>query len=332
MIAKERIVPLRLLKMEALLKRLPQNYANRPLIEQDVAKRKAGYAGEKASDYYVHKLPDKEFTIFHDLRLHNGGHFFQLDTLIISSTFALILEIKNIKGTLYFDSTFKQLLRMNDSNEEGFLDPISQAHQQKNAFRKWLNSMGISIPIEYLVVISNPSTIIKTNEHNYEALKRVTHAHNILDKIAPIQKKINKEVLSFKEITKIKRHLLKKHIHQQINILEFYKIRQEDILTGVQCPNCCALPMKRQHGTWYCTFCRQKDKNAHQQALIDYLLLFDSTISNQKFRNFLQLSSENIAKKLLRSTNLPHSGSNKGRIYHLSPLLQEYKNNLTEIQ
>ncbi|MFO1446314.1 NERD domain-containing protein [Bacillus sp. Bva_UNVM-123] len=331
MIAKERIVPLRLLKMEALLKRLPQNYANRSLIEQELAKRKAGYAGEKASDYYVNRLPDKEFTIFHDLRLRNGGHFFQLDTLIISSTFALILEIKNIKGTLYFDSTFKQLLRMNDSNEEGFLDPLSQAQQQKNAFRKWLNSMEISIPIDYLVVISNPSTIIKTNEHNFEALKRVTHAHNIFDKIAHIQKKLNKEVLSFKEITKIKRHLLKKHIHQQINILEFYKIRQEDIFTGVQCRNCCALPMKRQHGTWYCTICQLKDRTAHQQALIDYLLLFDSPISNQKFRNFLQLSSENIAKKLLRSTNLPNSGSNKRRIYHLSPLLQEYKNNLTEI-
>ena len=321
LIAKERTIPLRLLKLEALLKRLPPDHVKRALIEQDFAKRKAGFAGEKSSDYYVHKLPHKEFIIFHDLRLQNGHNFFQIDTLILHPTFALTLEIKNIKGTIYFDSAFKQLIRTTDSSEEGFLDPISQAEWQRNNLRKWLKPLGIPIPVDYFVVISNPSTIIKANEHHYEAVKRVTHAHKILDKVATMKKKYNYGSLSTKEISKIKSHLLKKHTPEQVNILELYKIPETDILKGIQCPNCDTFPMKRQHGTWICPVCKYNDKSAHQQALVDYLLLFNSTISNQQFRDFLQLSSENIAKKLLLSMKLPHSGLNKGRLYHLDPLL-----------
>ena len=328
MIAKERTIPLRLIKLEGLLKRLPINHPKRPLIEQDLAKRKAGFSGEKASDYYVHKLPEKDFIIFHDLRLQNGSHFFQIDTLILHPTFALILEIKNIKGTIYFDSTFKQLIRFSDNNEEGFLDPISQADRQKNELRKWLETINISLPMEYLVVISNPSTIIKTNEQNYEAMKRVLHAHKLIDRIATFKKKYNFEGLATSELSKIKRNLIKKHVPEQINILGVYKIPEVDIVTGIQCPSCSSCSMLRQFGTWACPVCKHKDKSAHKLALLDYLLLFNSSISNQQFRDFLRLSSIDTPKYLLKSMDLPYSGLNKGRVYHLDTLLS---NEITQI-
>ncbi|QED49512.1 nuclease-related domain-containing protein [Cytobacillus dafuensis] len=321
MIAKERSIPLRILATESSLRRLPQNFDTRPLIEKDLSKRRKGYLGEVATDYYVNKLPNKEYTIFRNLRLQNGQEYFQLDTLMISSSFALILESKNIGGTLYFDSKFKQLIRFINDNEEGFLDPITQAERQKRELRKWLLDKNISIPIEYLIVISNPSTVIKTDSQNYQAFKTVLHAHELIDRIGKIKKSFTEEILTQKEIAKLAKTLVKNHTPEQTNVLNLFKIPRAYLMTGVQCPKCNASPMKRIYGTWFCSSCKEKDKTAHHQALLDYSLLIDSSITNQQFREFLCLSSADIAKKLLFSMNLPHSGSNKGRIYHLSSLL-----------
>ncbi|MEH7391820.1 nuclease-related domain-containing protein [Bacillus sp. JJ1474] len=321
LIVKERTIPLKILACEALLNRLPPNFEKRPLIEKDLAKRKAGFRGEVATDYYINILTDKEFTIVKNLRLSNGHEYFQIDTFILSPTFALILETKNISGTLFFDSKFKQLIRYLNDNEDGFLDPITQAERQKRELRYWLHQRNISIPIEYLVVISNPTTVIKTDPKNHVAFKVVLHAHELLDRIEKMQKSFTGEKLTKREIIRITKLLVNSHTPEKVNVLEKYKISVSTLITGVQCPNCKASPMNRIYGTWFCSICKLKDKAAHQQALLDYCLLIDSSITNQQFREFLQISSADIAKKLLFSMNLPHSGSNKGRIYHLDILL-----------
>lgn len=78
----------------------------------------AGYRGEQSLDYYLGFLTN--YFILHDLRLPDRDHHFQLDTLLISPYFILILEVKNISGTLIFDDHFKQLIRVTPEKEEGF--------------------------------------------------------------------------------------------------------------------------------------------------------------------------------------------------------------------
>ncbi len=68
MIAKKRVVPLKIRQIEALLRRLPPHHPKIPLIEKDLIKRRAGYRGEKSVDYHLSFLPD-EYLIFHGLRL-----------------------------------------------------------------------------------------------------------------------------------------------------------------------------------------------------------------------------------------------------------------------
>ncbi|MBY0123818.1 NERD domain-containing protein [Bacillus sp. S/N-304-OC-R1] len=317
MIAKERTIPIKILASEALLRRLPADFVMRPLIEKDLAKRKAGFRGEVATDYYVHKLPKKEFTILHDLRLSNGQDYFQIDTLIISPTFALILEIKNISGTLFFDSKFKQLIRYRNDSEDGFLNPISQADRQKRELLSWLLRYNVSIPIEFLVVISNPSTVIKSDSQNYFAFKNVLHAHGMTERVGKIKASYKKEVLTKREMNKLTKTLFKSHTPETFDVLNHYKISANSLVTGVQCTKCKEARMKRIYGSWQCTVCGHKERGAHKRALLDYYLLLGNKISNQQFRSFLQLSNEDISQKLLKSMELPHSGENKGRVYYL---------------
>lgn len=320
---KERLVPVKILKNEALLRRLSKNHPKQMLIEQDLAKSKAGYNGEKATDYYVNKLPNHEFLILYDLRLQIEESFFQMDTLILSPAFTLILEIKNISGVLYFDQTFKQLIRTLNDAENGFLCPISQAERQVRKLNKWLLSRKISSANEYLVVISNPSSIIKTDPRHTQVFDKVIHAHEIVRKIDEIKKKHTEEKLSMKELKKVAKQIIRNHTPLLYNPLEYYQIPQISLKTGVQCTSCSALPMIRVRGSWYCTKCKTYSKDAHVQSLNDYFLLISNTVTNQQFREFIHLPSQSIAKKMLNSMNLSYTGEYKSRIYHAPPHLNE---------
>ncbi|MFC0188121.1 hypothetical protein ACFFJY_07460 [Fictibacillus aquaticus] len=59
MIEKEKALPLKLMQLEALLRRLPFEFEGRQLIEVDLARWKNGYLGEKSLEYYLRFLDEK---------------------------------------------------------------------------------------------------------------------------------------------------------------------------------------------------------------------------------------------------------------------------------
>nr|WP_276310196.1 nuclease-related domain-containing protein [Bacillus salacetis] len=90
-------------------------------------------------------------------RLFDGTHYFQIDSVIITGKYILIVETKNMPGTLNFDTEFNQLIRTNEKVEEAFSDPMIQVKRHKAQLRKWLACLHLShLPIESLVVISTP--------------------------------------------------------------------------------------------------------------------------------------------------------------------------------
>lgn len=307
MIIKKRTIPIKIQKIEALLRRIPKNHWKRAEMEADLAKRLAGFRGEQTLDFPLSKLSDKDFMIFHGLRLSNGKHFFQMDTLLLTSYFALILEVKNYTGTLYFDPLLNQLVQTTPNEEvKGYANPIEQARQQQTELKRWLEKRHISIPIDFLIIIGYMNM-----------LQKVLHVQFLLSRIEKIESSYKKEILQPKELKKACRILLKEHSPDTFDILRFYNIPQQEILTGALCSNCTSsIAMKRHHGTWFCTNCRTKNKKAHIQAINDYFLLTNDTpITNEHFREYLHLSSADIAKKLLTGMKLPHIGETKGRVY-----------------
>ena len=96
-----------------LLKSLPRLLARlhpKSQVHQEVTDQlyriQAGYAGEVKVDKYLEAVDFlKPVHIFTDLQLPVNPKFaIQIDTLILTPAFALILEIKNIAGTLTYIS------------------------------------------------------------------------------------------------------------------------------------------------------------------------------------------------------------------------------------
>lgn len=322
MIVKERKIPIYLQQLEALFRRVPADHPKRNAISETLAKHKAGYKGEQAIDYPLSFLPDKEYSILHDIRLFDQGHYFQMDTLLLSSRFILLLEIKNITGTLLFDSEFNQLIRISEQKSEGFPDPILQMKRQERQLQKWLHLYGFStLPIESFVVISMPRTIIKASSHDQDFSQKVIHSANLPNRIEDL-KRMHVEILSSKDIQELTLQMTTNHSPLHRNILEQYQVTKRELLKGVHCPACSHLPMVKTMKGWHCLNCNGISKFAHEDALQDYALLIGTTATNGELKEFLHITSSSIIKRLVHVMNLPYKGEKKGRKYDLTGIIE----------
>lgn len=233
MIMLKRSYPLRALSAKKLLRRIPFSHAKCKLIEDLFHREDAGYWGEKALDYHLSFLPEDQYYIFQHIRLKYKKWTFQIDFLLLTTKFALIIEVKNYTATLKFESQFNQLIQTQKDKEKSYDDPIEQVKRQQFLLTKWLEKYTtIHLPIHHLVVINNPNAILKTDPDNKEVLKKVCKPYKLLDKINELVVAHQKEMVTVQELRKAGKLLIKHHTPEEFNILEHFKISIEEIPTG----------------------------------------------------------------------------------------------------
>ncbi|MDQ0298203.1 hypothetical protein J2S78_000611 [Salibacterium salarium] len=317
MIKKQRNKPLKLRQLESLYKRLHASHPKQQQIEKALSNYAAGYRGEQSIDYHLTFL-NPAHMIFHDLRLRNSLGYFQIDTLILTSSFFLIIEVKNIAGTLSFDPHRYQMVRKVNGTVEGFSDPRLQVKRHHLQFEKWLEQQQIPIPPIYkVVVISFPTTIIEAPS---SSLEKVIHAAQLPYDILELEMQHPNLTISPKSMEQIASRLKRHHRPLDTNMVQHFEIDPGAIKSGVQCEACDEIPMKYSTG-WKCAVCGHRSKNTHIKALIDCALLFQTTITNEQSCHFLGLPSRKTGTRILRSLQLKHNHKHKGRTYDLSSLL-----------
>ncbi|MDQ6599340.1 nuclease-related domain-containing protein [Bacillus salipaludis] len=321
MIQKKRTIPLVILILEVLLRRLPLSDPRRPQIFEELNRRKAGFKGEQSLDYYFSKLDEKKIMIFHDLNLPDGDYNCQIDTLILSPEFALIIEIKNMAGKLVFDSENGQFFQIIAGKEKGYTDPISQSERHRDYIKNLLAIHHLPpVPVDYIVVVSNPYSILEFRKSCTEIKQRVCKADNFLKRFKFFENRYSISILDSKDLRKLTRLLLKLNTPPTNFILKKYGIQKHELLTGVHCPLCSSLPLKREKRKWYCPSCDQFSTDAHLYALQDYFLVMDSKITNKQFRDFIHIQSIDTSKRLLKSAPLFHFGKYRLMMYYPTTL------------
>ncbi|MDM5316293.1 nuclease-related domain-containing protein [Fictibacillus sp. b24] len=320
MIKKPRTKPLKLLKLEVILQRLVLNHPNIGELQIELAKYTAGHRGEASLAYHLNDLDEDSYVILHDLRLprdKDKQYYFQIDCVIIHFSFCVLLEVKNLKGDLYFDHQFDQMRRTINGEDETFPDPVNQVEQQKDHFKKWLTRNQFPlIPLHTLVVITNPKSFITISPRYGNKAAQIIRAKH-LARIINNLPKLQNQLLTKKDISKITTRMLKQHQQLNTDLLKTYHIKDSDIMTGVACPFCKHLPMVRKKATWYCSACFKKSKNAHIQAIRDYAILFNVNVKNKTLRNFLHVHSSTSMKNLLKSMDINPSGPTNSATYQL---------------
>ncbi|NLP51971.1 nuclease-related domain-containing protein [Bacillus sp. RO1] len=326
MIKKHREKSNRMLIHEAGLRRLLPSHPQYQLIEQEYGKMKYGYKGEEALDYYLTFLPHENYHILHGLRIEDPkGRYFQMDTLLITSTHCLVIDSKYVSGKLEFDEVGCQLIRHKaDGEMERMADPLSQVARQRFQLSLWLEHQGFpSLPIASLVALThNKAHLVKTSP---SLMKKVTFLTNLPNRVNEINALHSTEVLNKKDLNKLTKTLIKKHTHDSFNFLQTYNIKQEELIKGVICMDCGSNLMKKIRKYWTCKKCNTQSLSAHLYAIEDYKVLIATTIQNKDLKDFLLLSSASEAYNILASLDLPSVGHKKGRSYSL----EHFKTSLT---
>lgn len=119
------------------------------------------------------------------------------------------------------------------------------------------------------------------------------------------------------QLMKLAKRLLAAHNPSDESILDRFHITKNELIKGVFCPKCGAVPMAKGRRKWMCSMCNHGSTDAYLPALYDYKLLIGDRISNQAAREFLQVDSPHIVKRLLQSGSVSWTGYKKARVYEL---------------
>lgn len=316
LIVKPLDVSLILLQTEALDKRLPQHHKMKELVSNDARRLRAGYNGEKSLGFTLSLLDNSTYYILHNLRIPDTNGFFQIDNLILTKNLCVLIEVKNIFGTVTFDE-MGQMIRSHNDIEEGFRSPIEQIVKQEYRFKRWLKANKFpTIPIEKLVVFSNSSTIIRNMTSNRYFGNLVIHEDKLFSRLIQFEERYQEPTLSIRQIKRVIKKLLEQHASQLVDILEKYTISYNDLIKGVFCEHCKEI-MNRDHGKWKCGGCGWVSNEVYLNALRDYSILIKGDIKNREARDFLNVNSYDVVKQLLKQGGFEKVGTTSDTRYKL---------------
>lgn len=312
-IIKHRKRPVKIDGYEALLKRLPIYHPKKETVEDLLNSSKAGYGGEQRLDHLMkHFDPDYEHLIIQDLSISKDMEL-QVDTVLLTRSCIVLLEVKNISGRLKFSVNPSALHQTTQSGKErGYKSPLVQMEVIKWKFEKVLESLNYSLPVSTFLVIAYPNQIVESTPPG----SVIWSADEVMVRLQNFRRP--PERITSVELLNLGDQLVARHAeYSSFPLTPKLEIQLEDIETGVFCPNCKFMKMNKIHRSWKCQACEITDSEAHHTAIREWFMLIKPTISAAECQEFLGLRYASTARNFLAHPRYKKVGSNKTRRYYL---------------
>lgn len=307
-------------QLEVLIPRLSQRDPSFQLLDSLYGKYASGFYGEASLAYPFQLLDLKRALILYDLRLPWLNDYFQIDALVLTPTIGIIIEAKNFKGEITLNQS-DQMIRTINGEKNSYKSPLHQAAIQKRHLERYIARQGFSsLPLHTLVSFTHPNVILQFNQREPD----IVDNHHLPVRIEELMQQNQVNCYTREKLKRLATMLKDNHTPKTYLVIEKYQINRRRIRDGVWCPYCSnKIIMNRAHGDWICPACKEKNKDAHVHALKEYALLFGPTITNQQARDFLQIKSSHVVKRLLANMKLAFVGKTKGIVYSLQSLLDD---------
>ncbi|MEI4769583.1 nuclease-related domain-containing protein [Psychrobacillus sp. FJAT-51614] len=292
----------------ALVKRLPSDHLKLQTIIDDIRKMESGIRGENR---LIEKLEELRlpgaFYILSNVQLQLGEWRVQIDCLLITDRCCIVLESKNMNDDLYFEENSDEFYKISrDGSEITYPNPYFQLMKHIRFMKAFLENYVPELKVTGAVVMTAKSSRIRQKPPHYPIFK----LESIIEKILYMYNQSSSPQLSVHQIKHIEKMIRKKQsIYRYPPLCQYYRISPNDLILGVECPNCGELGMKRLQRTWNCPICKKNDRNAHHMTVQEYFWLINTTITNKEFRHFCKLDSVYSASRMLTDLNLTvHKG------------------------
>ena len=309
----KRSTPALLKGIPRLIARIPPDHRKVQYLKEQLYRISAGYSGECNVDSYIERtwFPDST-KVFTDVQLRISPKFtFQIDTLIITERYVLIVEVKNIKGTIRFVQNPPHLEQVLETGDEAVIDcPVYQVESNKLNLDEWFLQRGINLKTYGLVVLANPNTKVKDVPQDFPIIYKKQIPFYLQSFIPP------DTVLTPAQINEISIKIDKEQ--QEFNpfpLCSHFNIAHQDLRTGFVCHFCNQLLQRKSLRTWFCTGCEKDFKNPYEKGINDWFMLVKNSITNEECRKFLNLKDSNAARYVLSSSLLVKKGKSTKTFY-----------------
>ncbi|WP_391203714.1 nuclease-related domain-containing protein [Psychrobacillus sp. L4] len=285
------------IELSRLLLRLEPSHSSKKEVEKKFHQIEAGYFGEKLVDNTLLELifpPHSCILTDVHLKIHNHLYI-QMDTLIITKKYLLVIEVKNIVGTITFQKHNGQTIRTLDGVKTPFECPISQINRHIQA----LEQLRLPLPIFKAIVFSSNRVILENvpmDEPIFFRKNLSTYIHQLN------QKEDRIDTSQFNDL--IRRIQLKQHEMQRKSLCDRWRISPESLIKGLLCNLCGNILYKISNKTWKCTKCESNDRNPITHNINDYFILVKDSITTIECKEFFGFSSTHEAYYMLKKCNL----------------------------
>jgi len=294
--------------------RLPSHHEKYPAILEKLDQISAGHYGEVRTDRFIEEVqfPQQQLLIIPDLhtRIHSKRHI-QIDTLILTNSYMLVMEIKNITGTLRFKKEPNQLVRIMDSLEEkSFACPLTQLDRNVDGIKNLFPNT--KIPIIQALVFPSQNTIIEdapTNHHIFFAKQVPLFIQSLNNQTS---------ILSDNQFNQMANQFMKMNNNFTTTPLcEHMKINSEILKKGVLCKNCNSKLQRKSLQTWFCKVCFTTEKNPIPSNIEDLFLLIKQELSIKDCMHYLEINSRYTIYNSLQKMKVGKSGYKKSTKYKI---------------
>lgn len=294
--------------MEALVRRITDADPEATLFQEEFYRMQAGLSGElklknRLADYHF----KSDYSILYNFECLNArGYSHQIDALLLTQQFVLVLEVKQISGQLFYKPTVHEFSRRTENNiEENLPNPFDQAYRHQLFIEQVLHKHHIQIPVVHLVVIANYRAKLDVSLETMPTL-HLSGLPTFLEKLAIQFPPTAYPLIEIQSIfLKMKQTLPARR-----------QIETNRLKSGVFCTDCDTKASMLFHsGYWHCLSCKAKSKNALLDALHDYRTLISDRMSNKAFREFTGINCRFAAKRILAQLNLQTTGSKRTLMY-----------------
>jgi len=107
------------------------------------------------------------------------------------------------------------------------------------------------------------------------------------------------------------------------SICQQYGVLPSDLIQGIFCSQCEGPMVKESNRIYVCSHCLYIPDNPFTDVMIDWFTLIGNQISNQQLRFLSGVESSHTVGWFMKNSQFPHSGKNKGTIYHVNQQEQQ---------
>lgn len=274
----------------------------------------AGYHGEKRSDYFLEKACfNSPIKILADITLEiKPRNFIQIDTLILTRSFILILEIKNITGELRFLQNPPSLHRTLKNGEVDIMDcPVYQLEKNIDDLNDWFKMNGYPLKSSGALVLAYTTSQVVIPPATMPVFYAKQFPHFLR------KRESDSPIMSREQLENIATKLLKEnHPYVPIPLCTYFRIDTSMIKSGILCSGCHAKLIRNTRRIWACSNCGKLIKNPYADNLKDWFAFVSNSITTEECRKFLDLKNSDAAKYALKSLPLKKVGKSIATKYY----------------